>query len=158
MSFHVKDNYRSGLPITSVGVEWFNSVAGFLNSLVGGLGIMVTKPRNPSVAAPITIDIDPDAVRKAITLTETKFDAMETPTAATGTIPNNHQNNANLTTFWIRGRTGKGVKVYLPTDAWDTGVRRIVAWRLCEFDRYGCLQKINAQTIQTDSLSVDQLN
>ena len=47
----------------------------------------------------------------------------------------------------------KGVKVYLPTDAWDTGVRRIYAWRLCEFDESGRLLKIHEQSLQTDAIS-----
>lgn len=156
MSFHVKDNIRPGQPITSVGADWFNRVAGFLNSLVGGIGIIVTKNSHPSAAAPISIDIDPDAVRKALAQNETVFQEMETPSAVDDTVSAGHAGNALLETTWTRG-TGKGVKVYLPTDGWGDGVSRSTAWRLCEFDRYGQLQKIYAQTIRTEAVNMSQL-
>lgn len=90
------------------------------------------------------------------TTTTTDYTNLDKPTATTGTIPQHHRNNSNIETQWERGN-GKGVRVYLPTDSWDTGARRIYAWRLCEFDENGCLQKVNAQTIQTDAVSIEQL-
>lgn len=56
MSFHVKDDFRAGDPITAVGAEWFNSVAAFLNNLVGVDNVTVTKPATPSPSAPVTIE------------------------------------------------------------------------------------------------------
>lgn len=159
--FHIEDGFRAGQPVSAIGADWFNKVAGFLNSLVGGLGISITKNASPSVSAPVSISIDPDAVRSALAFKESEYstDLPDTPVQATSSVPAAHQNNAKLTTTWTRGnRDGVGVKIYLPTDSWDTGVRRMLAWRLCEFDRYGCLQKVNAQTILTDAVSVDQLN
>ena len=66
MSFHVKDDFRDGMPFAAVGVEWYNRVAGFLNALVGGLGIKVFKPSRPAVGAPVFIDIDPMAGRDGV--------------------------------------------------------------------------------------------
>lgn len=82
--------------------------------------------------------------------------ALDTPTAVTGKVPAQHRFNAPSTNTWQRG-CGKGVRVYLPTDTWDTGARRMVAWRLCEFDADGRLMRIAPQSIITDSISVEQL-
>lgn len=155
-SFHVTDNFKPGTPIVAIGTEWFNKVGGFLNSLVGGLGVKILKNNRPSASAPISIEIDPDAVRKALQIKETKFQQMETPSAMDDTVSTGHQYNALLETTWTRG-ADKGVAVYLPTDTWGDGVSRSTAWRLCEFDRYGQLQKIHAQTIRTESVNMSQL-
>ena len=63
MSFHVKDDFNAGNPITAVGAEWFNSVAAYLNNLVGVDNVTVTKPEKPSPSSPVTIEHRPsDAV------------------------------------------------------------------------------------------------
>ena len=43
MSFHVKDDFKAGAPISQVPAGWFNAVAKFLNGLVGGFGIETKK-------------------------------------------------------------------------------------------------------------------
>ncbi len=43
MSFHIKDDFKAGAPISQVPAGWFNAVAHFLNGLVGGFGISTTK-------------------------------------------------------------------------------------------------------------------
>lgn len=43
MSFHIKDDFNAGAPISQVPTGWFNSVAKFLNGLVGGWGIKTKK-------------------------------------------------------------------------------------------------------------------
>lgn len=43
MSFHIKDDFRSGTPISQVPASWFNTVAKFLNGLVGGFGVKTDK-------------------------------------------------------------------------------------------------------------------
>lgn len=43
MSFHVKDDFKAGAPISQVPASWFNSVAKFLNGLVGGFGVKTDK-------------------------------------------------------------------------------------------------------------------
>ena len=43
MSFHVKDDFKAGAPISQVPASWFNSVAKFLNGLVGGFGVKIDK-------------------------------------------------------------------------------------------------------------------
>lgn len=172
MSFHLKDDFQKGTPVAAVGAGWFNAVASFLNALTGGLGIKVHKSSRPSVSAPVTIDIDPDAVAKAIAKKETLFKTLETPTATLDVynqIPAAHMSNGQMVLLpntdankWTRGEVDqdgkmKGVKVYLPTENWDSGVRNCLAWRLCEFDCYGHLQAIGAQTILTYSCSAEQL-
>lgn len=43
MSFHIKDDFKAGAPISQVPASWFNSVGKFLNGLVGGFGIETKK-------------------------------------------------------------------------------------------------------------------
>lgn len=46
---HIKDDFKAGGPITQVPASWFNAVARFINNLVGGDGIRVTKNNDYSV-------------------------------------------------------------------------------------------------------------
>ena len=78
------------------------------------------------------------------------FAVFETPSTNENRVSTGHNFNRLLDTTWTRGN-GSGVKVYLPTDSWCDGVARSTAWRLCEFDENGCLQKVHAQTIRTES-------
>lgn len=164
MSFHVKDDFRDGTPVAAVGCEWYNRVAGFLNAITGGLCVKIIKPSHPSVGAPVFVDVDPEAVADALRTTktlwrdETEFMDFETPSAADSAVSEGHALNALLDTAWTRGTDEKGIRVYLPTDSWGDGVSRSVAWRLCEFDRFGRLQKVGAQTIRTESVNMDQIN
>lgn len=170
MSFHLKDDFKAGTPISAVGAEWFNTVARFFNALIGGLGVKITKPTHPGVGAPVLVEIDPDAVMQAIHKKQRVFVALETPTATKDSgnqIPTAHMKNGQMallpsTSKWTRGEKDangnlKGVKVYLPTDGWDTSVRNCLAWRLCEFDAYGHLQSVAEQTILTYGVSIEQL-
>ena len=43
MSFHIKDDFKAGAPVSQVPASWFNTVAKFLNGLVGGFGIKTNK-------------------------------------------------------------------------------------------------------------------
>ncbi len=63
--FHLKDNFGRG-PISQVSAAWFNSVARFVNGLVGGFGIKLDKRDGLSV-----ISVDPDAIKNLLTSTET---------------------------------------------------------------------------------------
>ena len=54
MSFHIKDDFKSGEPISRVPAKWFNSVAKLLNGLVGGFGIKTDK--SDTDASTISID------------------------------------------------------------------------------------------------------
>ena len=54
MSFHVKDDFKAGAPISQVPAGWFNSVAKFLNGLVGGFGMKIDK--NESGRSTASID------------------------------------------------------------------------------------------------------
>lgn len=53
---HIKDNFKSGAPISQVPASWFNAVASFINNLVGGYAIKLTK--NASGASVISVDPD----------------------------------------------------------------------------------------------------
>lgn len=83
------------------------------------------------------------------------FEQLETPSIDEDWVSEGHKRNALITTGWERGK-GKGVKVYLPTDSWGDGVARSTAWRLCEFDENGQLQKIHPQTIRTETVTISQ--
>jgi hypothetical protein len=155
-SFHVTDNFKPGTPIVAIGTEWFNKVGGFLNSLIGGLGVKIRKNNRPSASAPIIIEIDPDAVRKSLQIKETKFQEFETPSEENSTVSTGHAMNALLQTEWTRG-SNKGFTCYLPFDSWGDGVSRSVAWRKCEFDRFGTIQRVHKQTLRTESVNIDQL-
>lgn len=54
MSFHIKDDFKAGAPISQVPAGWFNSVAKFLNGLVGGFGVKIDK--NESGRSTASID------------------------------------------------------------------------------------------------------
>lgn len=84
------------------------------------------------------------------------FQQMETPSTEENTVSAGHKRNALLGTSWERGK-GQGVRVYLPTDTWGDGVSRSTAWRLCEFDENGQLQKVHPQTIRTETVNIMQL-
>ena len=47
----VKDDFKAGSPVSQVPASWFNSVASFLNNLVGGLGIRILRDANPPQVA-----------------------------------------------------------------------------------------------------------
>lgn len=61
--FHVKSNFRVGAPISQVPASWFNKVANFLNNLVPGYGLKLTK----STDGPSVIQLDPSVVPQAVT-------------------------------------------------------------------------------------------
>lgn len=66
MSLHVKDDFAPGTPISAVGCDWFNKVGGFVNALIGGLGLKVSRPSRPSVSAPVSIEIDVNQLKSML--------------------------------------------------------------------------------------------
>jgi hypothetical protein len=70
MSLHVKDDFAPGTPISAVGCDWFNKVGGFVNALIGGFGLDVSKPSRPSVSAPVSIEIDVEQGKKMLADTD----------------------------------------------------------------------------------------
>lgn len=54
MSFHIKDDFKAGAPISQVPASWFNTVAKFLNGLVGGFGVKTDK--NESGRSTVSLD------------------------------------------------------------------------------------------------------
>lgn len=140
---HLKDNFKANAPISQVPASWFNQVASFINNLLGGYGIKMTK--NATGASVISVDPEVLHINKKATK---EFKVFETPSVDLDNIPASHRGYAKFTDTWERGT--KGVKVYLPTDTFADGVGRYTMWRLCEFDRYGCLQKIGDQKFMTE--------
>jgi hypothetical protein len=108
------------------------------------------KPARPSVGAPAEIDLVPEEIALALMMEEKEHQAMEKPSAVDNSTPTDHRFGALIETEWKRGK--KGVSVYLPTDSWGDNSLRSVAWRLCHFDRYGRLEKIEKQSINTQFL------
>lgn len=51
---HLNDNFKPGAPISAVGVEWFNTVARFVNNLIGKNGVIINKESDYP-----TIEFDP---------------------------------------------------------------------------------------------------
>ena len=62
MSFHIKDDFKAGAPISQVPASWFNSVAKFLNGLVGGFGAKVDKHESGRS----TVSIDKQVLQQEI--------------------------------------------------------------------------------------------
>ena len=54
MSFHIKDDFKAGAPVSQVPASWFNAVAHFMNGLVGGFGI--TTKKSDSGSSVIALD------------------------------------------------------------------------------------------------------
>ena len=102
MAFHIEDNFRAGAPISQVPATWFNAVGSFLNNLVNGFGIRLTKNGG---GQPSVIEIDQDVL---LPVSRKKG----TPTA-TGTFPTNEpgiaQEEGNL---WKIG-TANGAEVQI---------------------------------------------
>ena len=63
MSFHVRDDFRAGVPASSVPASWFNSVGKFMNNLVGGLGIRILRDGNPP-----QVLLDADTAKKVLAI------------------------------------------------------------------------------------------
>ena len=154
----MKLNWESISYIFQIPLLWFKDTDRRLNLF--GDGQILTVDRNNPDGTRISLDIDAlkDALKEEPEA-ETSFSTFETPSANDSSVSTGHTHNALLNTTWTRGgSTGTGVKVYLPTDSWGDGVSRSTAWRLCEFDRYGRLQKVYAQTIRTEAVNMDQIN
>lgn len=67
MSFHIKDDFKAGAPISQVPAGWFNAVAHFLNGLVGGFGISTTKSESGSSLISLNIAALRSEIENAIT-------------------------------------------------------------------------------------------
>lgn len=62
MSFHIKDDFKAGGPVSQVPASWFNAVAKFLNGLIGGFGIETKK----SESGTSTIVLKKDVLQQEI--------------------------------------------------------------------------------------------
>lgn len=154
----MKLNWESISYIFQIPLSWFRDADRRLNIFSDGNIVRVDR-NNPDGTF---ISIDTDALDKA-PKNETNFAVFETPSANDSTVSTGHSSNALLNTTWTRGDVDAndnpvGVRVYLPTDSWGDHVSRSIAWRLCEFDHAGRLQKVYAQTIRTEAVNMDQIN
>ena len=57
MSFHIKDDFNAGGPVSQVPASWFNAVASFINQLVGGFGITIDKSESGKSEVAINRDV-----------------------------------------------------------------------------------------------------
>ena len=73
--FHVQDNFIAGAPISQVPASWFNSVARFLNGLIGGKGVRFVK----NVDAPSVIELIGDSPSAEVG--DSPTDMKDTPKA-----------------------------------------------------------------------------
>ena len=145
MSFHVKDDFKAGMPISGVGVDWFNKVGGFLNALAGGLGMKLFKPSKPSASNPITISIEPKRLKEIL---------IEPVTEPDQTVSLNSGMELNQTNLAVRkGDTfkagtydGKGLKCYLCfRGAVDGTGNAALYWREVTITNDGRIQSIAAE-------------
>lgn len=65
MAFHVRDDFRAGGPVSQVPAGWYNSVAKFLNNLVGGFGVRIHKEQADK---PI-VELDPEKIKDLVLTT-----------------------------------------------------------------------------------------
>ena len=143
MSFHVKDNFRAGTPVSSVSADWFNKVGGFINALVGGLGIKLVKPQTPSGSAPVCIDIDP------ATICEIVGDGVVAEPSATVDIESGVKESAQMSlkadTFTAGNEEGKGAVVYLPCRSVTDGSEVDFVFRPFKITNDGRIYSIGAE-------------
>ena len=57
MSFHIKDDFRMGGPVTQVPASWFNAVGSFINHLIGGFGIKIDKSESGNSTVAINKEV-----------------------------------------------------------------------------------------------------
>ena len=137
MAFHVDDNFRAGAPISQVPASWFNAVASFLNNLVNGFGIKLTKNGG---GQPSVIEIDQDVL---LPVSRKKG----TPVAM-GTFPTNEpgitQDDSNL--WEIGTENGAEVEIlYKGEYDSDAGVHKVYAAKMT-FSADGLLLSIDKIT------------
>ena len=110
MSFHVKDDFRPGAPISQVPASWFNKVAQFLNNLVGGFGITLMKSENGANV----IEVDQTAIRQA------QNTAVGTPSAV-GSFPTDDDVTQQASTLWTAGGENGASLFVLFKGEYDSG-------------------------------------
>ena len=110
MSFHVKDDFRPGAPISQVPASWFNKVAKFLNNLVHGYGITLTKSENGASV----IEVDQTAIRQA------QNTAVGTPSDV-GSFPTDDGVEQAAATLWTAGGENGATLLVLYQGEYDSG-------------------------------------
>ena len=147
--FHIKDDFKSGAPITQIPVSWFNAVARRLNNLIGGYGIRETDEGDSAVfslapegsmtsSAPVThafIGATPDG-------TDSQGDQKYLPP-----FPSVLSDDAEVTqsaaVLWTAGSgQGADVTILFKSES-GGGVHEMYCAQLV-FNQYGILQRIEA--------------
>ena len=85
MSFHVKDDFKAGAPISQVPAGWFNSVAKFLNGLVGGFGVKIDKNESGRSTASIDKQVLQQEIDNITTTLKVSKEMGESPLDKTDT-------------------------------------------------------------------------
>lgn len=139
----MKDDFKAGEPISAVGAGWFNAVAAFLNNLVGGYGVNVTKPSKPSPSAPVQIDVDPDVIR------DIAGGGVSAP-SETDSIESGVQTGSGVTlktdVFTAGNEDGKGATVYLPCRTVTDGYEADLVFRPFTITADGRIYSIGKET------------
>lgn len=60
--FTLPDIFRPGLRVFGVPMAWYRKVSMYLTNITAGTGIRITQPGEPSVSAPVKIELDPGVV------------------------------------------------------------------------------------------------
>lgn len=138
----IKEDFKQGAPISSVGAGWFNAVAAFLNSLTGGLGIVLRKPTNPGASTPVQIDVDPDVIRDIV---GTAAEPSSTVDIESG-VQESAQMSLKEDTFTAGNSEGKGAVVYLPCRSVTDGSEVDFVFRPFKITNDGRIFSIGAET------------
>lgn len=137
----IKEDFKPGAPISSVGAGWFNAVAAFLNSLTGGLGIVLVKPTNPGASTPVQIDVDPDTIRDIV---GTVAEPSATVDIESG-VKESAQMSLKEDTFTAGNEEGKGAVVYLPCRSVTDGSEVDFVFRPFKITNDGRIYSIGAE-------------
>lgn len=135
--FNLESNFQSGRPISQVPASWFNRVASFLNNLVGGYGIKLSK----QTGGPSTIELDPKAITDIIFT-----DAGESPVEP-GTIPASPDITQEAKVLWptqesVDSGSGCKIDVFYKVEPDSTGF--FLYGATLTFSKSGLLLKVEA--------------
>lgn len=135
VSFHVRDDFKAGAPVSQVPVSWFNKVASFLNNLVGGYGVTLMKAEN----GPSVIEVDKTAIPSAQSVSRD----VGTPTGV-GSFPIDEVTQSASTLWQIGGANGATLLLlYQGEYNANTGIHKTYAAKLT-VSKDGLITKIEA--------------
>lgn len=108
MSFHVKDDFSPGRPVSQVPASWFNAIGRFVNTLVGGFGIGAAKSDSGKTVIGLKRDVLQQEIENATQNLRISKDAGTPEDATDEPIGVIDQNGAEVS--WTAGGAG-GLKL-----------------------------------------------